>query len=212
MSINDQTSFSQVAKRVREFIRNRLQTLTEHLRAMRQVRLSQAQAGTIKRRQEEDGSKEPSRAAASDQGSAANDEVCPQPRVLVLQRDLLPNLPLVASIARAGFNVVGPFNRVSQALDWIESNRPDAAVLDITLWDGASFDLVADELQRRKVPFLFYTSWDDLEAIPLGLREMPFLEKPIHLVLVAKLLSKMITDGQILEVQREDDQNFTTDQ
>ena len=107
---------------------------------MRQVRSSQAQAGTIKRRQEEDGSKEPSRAAASDQGSAATDEAPTQPRVLVLQRDLLPNLPLVASIARVGLDVAGPFNRVSQARTWIETNRPAAAVLDIVLWDGSRLE------------------------------------------------------------------------
>jgi DNA-binding response OmpR family regulator len=117
----------------------------------------------------------------------------------------------VASIARAGFDIVGPFNRVSQALDWIENDHPDAAVLDIALWDGVSFDL-AGELQRRKVPFLFYTSWDSLEVIPLELRDMPFLEKPIHLVLVAKLLSKMITGGQVLEVHREGDPEFSEDQ
>jgi hypothetical protein len=210
LSINNQFHISQIAKRIRALICNRLQTLTEHRRAEQQVRSSQAQAGTIKRRQEEDGSKEPSRAAASDQGSAATDEASTQPRVLVLQRDLLPNLPLVASIARAGLNVVGPFNRVSQALDWIETNRPDAAVLDIALWDGASFDL-ADELHRGKVPFLFYTSWDDLAAIPLELREMPFLEKPIHFVLVAKLLSKMLTDGQVREIQRKGDLDFAED-
>jgi two-component SAPR family response regulator len=149
--------------------------------------------------------------AAGDHGPVATEGSGTQPRVLVLQRELLPNLPLVASIARAGFDIVGPFNRVSQALDWIENDHPDAAVLDIALWDGVSFDL-AGELQRRKVPFLFYTSWDSLEVIPLELRDMPFLEKPIHLVLVAKLLSKMITGGQVLEVHREGDPEFSEDQ
>jgi hypothetical protein len=79
------------------------------------------------------------KATSGDYGAAANHESWPQPRVLVLQRELLPNLSLMTSLARAGLEVVGPFNRVSQALAWIESNRPDAAVLDIALWDGASF-------------------------------------------------------------------------
>jgi hypothetical protein len=79
------------------------------------------------------------KASAGDCGTPANDEVCPRPRVLVLQRDLLPNLSLMTSLARAGLDVVGPFTRVAQARTWIESNRPDAAVLDIALWDGASF-------------------------------------------------------------------------
>jgi hypothetical protein len=139
LSINNQFHISQIAKRIRALICNRLQTLTEHRRAKRQARSSQAEAGTSRSHREEDGSGVPSRTASSDHGSAATDGSCTQPRVLVLQRALLPDLLLVASIARAGLAVVGPFNRVSQALAWIESNRPDAAVLDIALWDGASF-------------------------------------------------------------------------
>jgi DNA-binding NtrC family response regulator len=133
-------------------------------------------------------------------GAAANDVSRAQPRVLVLQTELLPNLPLVASIARAGFEVVGPLNRISQALIRLEDDPPDAVILDIALRDGISFNL-ARELLRRKIPFLFYTSWGDMELIPPELREMPLLEKPMHFVLVAKLLARMIKDGPPLGAQ-----------
>jgi hypothetical protein len=202
---DDQTANFENAERVREHIRQKFQALCEHQRAKQQS----AEAGITNAEGDDTGL--PSKVAVGDQGSATIDESSRQPRVLVLQRELLPNLPLLASIARAGFDVVGPFNQVSQARTWIESNRPAAAVLDIALWDDTSFDLAGD-LQRRTVPFLFYTSWDDLELIPLALREMPFLEKPIHFALVARLLSKMITGGQVTEIERNDDQNFTEDQ
>jgi hypothetical protein len=204
-----QTPDSESAQRIREHVRKRLQALSEHQHAKRQSRPHRAEAGITK--PDEDDSELPSKMAAGGYGPVATEGSGTQPRILVLQRELLPNLPVVASIARAGFDIVGPFNRVSQALDWIENDHPDAAVLDIALWDGVSFDL-AGELQRRKVPLLFYTSWDSLEVIPLELRDMPFLEKPIHLVLVAKLLSKMITGGQVLEVHREGDPEFSEDQ
>ena len=144
------------------------------------------------------------RATAGNYGAAANDTSRPRPRVLVLQRELLPNLSLMTSITRAGLDVVGPFTRVSQARTWIESHRPDAAVLDVALWDGLAFDL-AGALLRRGIPILFYTSWTDTSLIPVELRTMPFLEKPVHLVLVAKLLTRMIADGQVLEIQAEKD-------
>jgi hypothetical protein len=200
-----QTPRSESAQSVRDHVRHRFQALSEHLRAQRQT----AEAGIIRAEGDDPGSLQ--EAAAGDQGSATIEESSAQPRVLVLQRELLPDLPLVASLARAGLDVIGPFNRVSQARTWIESNRPAAAVLDIALWDGTSFDL-AGEFQRREVPFLFYTSWDDPEAIPLELREMPFLEKPIHFALVARLLSKMVAGGQVTEIERGDDQNFTEEQ
>jgi two-component SAPR family response regulator len=147
--------------------------------------------------------------AAKDHGAPANDGSGAQPRVVVLQRELLPNLSLMTSIARTGIDVIGLFNKVSQARNWMENDRPDAAVLDIALWDGISFDL-ASELLRRKIPFLFYTSWNDTELIPIELREMPFLEKPIHLVLVASLLSKMIKRGQVLEGQEAEDADWSS--
>jgi two-component SAPR family response regulator len=133
-------------------------------------------------------------------GATASDGILAQPRVLVLQTELLPNLPLVASIARAGFEVMGPFNRISQALTRLEDDPPDAVILDIALRDGISFNL-ARELLRRKIPFLFYTSWGDMELIPPELRDMPLLEKPMHFVLVAKLLARMIKDGSPLGAQ-----------
>jgi DNA-binding NtrC family response regulator len=150
------------------------------------------------------------KASAGDFGAPANDEVCPQPRVLVLQRDLLPNLALVTSLTRAGLEVVGPFTKVSQAHTWIASNRPDAAVLDVALWDGLAFDL-AGVLIRRGIPLLFYTSWTDTSLLPDELRAMPFLEKPVHLVLVTKVLTRMIADGQVFEVKEGTDWSSISD-
>ena len=149
------------------------------------------------------------KATAGDYGGAANDAAWPQPRILVLQRELLPNLSLVTSITRAGLEVVGPFTRIAQARTWIESNRPDAAVLDVALWDGLAFDL-AGVLIRRGIPILFYTSWTDTSLIPVELRTMPFLEKPVHLVLVARLLTRMIADGQIFEVPKQEDSDWSS--
>jgi hypothetical protein len=71
-----------------------------------------------------------------------------------------------------------------------------------------AFDL-ATELLRRNIPFLFYTSWGDMELIPDRLREMPLLEKPTHFVLVAKLLSRMIKRGQVLEGEAGEDSDWS---
>jgi DNA-binding NtrC family response regulator len=142
--------------------------------------------------------------SARDYGRAANDESASQPRILVLQRELVPNLSLISSIASAGFDPVGPFNKVSRAISWLERERPDAAILDTELRDGVCLDL-ANELLRRQIPFLFYTSQGDRDRIPTKLGNLPFLEKPTHFVLVTRLLSKLHRDGQVLEAESEDD-------
>ncbi|WP_156312714.1 hypothetical protein [Microvirga massiliensis] len=148
--------------------------------------------------------------SARDYGKPANDESTSQPRILVLQRELVPNLSLISSIAGAGFDPVGPFNKVSRAISWLGRELPDAAILDTELKDGACFDL-ANEFLRERIPFLFYTSRSDRDRIPTKMRNLPFLEKPTHFVLVTKLLSKLHRDGQVLEAESEDDVELLED-
>jgi hypothetical protein len=183
---HDQTPSSETAMRLHEYLRNRLQVLSNHLsteQAAFEKHVSWRHEATV------------SWHLTRDHAPSANDGSRVQPRVLVLQTELHPDLALIASIARVGVDIVGPLCELSQAWKWIEkTERFDAAILDITLQDGIAFDL-ASELLRRKIPFLFYTPVNQAELIPTELREMPFLEKPVHFVLVAKLLSKMITDG-----------------
>ena len=110
-----------------------------------------------------------------------------RPWVLLVQNDLWPDGVLPAMLETEGFRVAGPFSEACQASDWLSGHAPVAAVLDVALWDGASFDL-AHELGRREVPFFFFTSWTDVEQIPPELREVTFLEKPKHGARVAKLV------------------------
>lgn len=113
-----------------------------------------------------------------------------EPWVLLVQNDLWPDGMLSASLEEGGIRVAGPFNKVCEASEWLRSNTPLAAVLDVALWDGASFDL-AHELRRRNVPFLFFTCWTDTEQIPCELREMTFLKKPTQTALVTRLVSQL---------------------
>jgi DNA-binding NarL/FixJ family response regulator len=115
--------------------------------------------------------------------------------VLVLQNDLSPDLALAASLRRHGYSIAGPFHEIAPAAEWMRTNTPAAAILDVALWDDVSFDL-AHELRRRNVPFLFYSAWDDPDQIPIELRDIPFLEKPDHFVLVPRLISKFLNGGK----------------
>jgi hypothetical protein len=136
-------------------------------------------------------------ASPGSHGLPANDALPAQPRAMVVQTELIPNLPLVASIARVGFKISGPFNRAARAFKCVDE-QPDVAVLDVSLRDGMSFGL-ARALRRRKTPCLFCASPDRAELIPPEFRDLPLLEKPTHFVLVARLLSRMIREGQVLE-------------
>jgi hypothetical protein len=105
----------------------------------------------------------------------------PRPCVLILQSDPSPDLG--ALLAPQGYEIAGPFDSLSQASDWLDRDTPTAAILDVTLHDGGCSDL-AYELHQRDVPFLFYTSWDSTERIPVELRDEIFVERPYHLDLI----------------------------
>lgn len=124
-------------------------------------------------------------------GAVAEDGSRPRPRVLLLQNDALPNLPLIEAITEAGFSLVGPFGTITDAMGHIEKDRPDVVVLDITVSDGISFEFT-DELCSRNIPFLFYTSWRDNNAQAAGPGNVSLAEKPLELILVVRLLSNLI--------------------
>jgi hypothetical protein len=114
-----------------------------------------------------------------------------RPCMLILRSD--PSPDLAALVASQGYEVAGPFVSLSQASDWLDSDTPEAAILDLTLRDGGCSDL-AHQLRQRRVPLLFYTTWDDIERISVEFREYIFVERPDHLDLIPGLLARLVPE------------------
>ncbi len=70
-------------------------------------------------------------------------------------------------LREAGFQVLGPDASVADALDRIAMDRPDAAVLDVSL-RGERVTPVAEALRLLKVPFVLTSAYgaDDLAGEP----------------------------------------------
>src|SRR5262249_43137929 len=99
-----------------------------------------------------------------------------RPRVLVVEDDFLTALALEGMLIDAGCAVVGPVPRVSEALEVIEVERLDLALLDVNLAGERVFP-VADVLVERGVPFVFTTGYS-AEHLPPRHRNRPILAKP----------------------------------
>ncbi|MBO0734421.1 MAG: response regulator [Methylocapsa sp.] len=69
-------------------------------------------------------------------------------------------------------------SRVDLALARVKETRFDIAVLDVNL-DGEASYPVADELDRRNLPFLFATGYG-AQAIPESYRRHIVLQKPFR--------------------------------
>jgi len=76
--------------------------------------------------------------------------------LLIVEDDTVTAMTLEDELSVAGYRIVGSFVSCSAALTWLETAKPDAAVLDIRLSDGPCTEL-ALELNRRRVPFVVYT-------------------------------------------------------
>ena len=111
-------------------------------------------------------------------------------RILVLEDDYLVVEEMVQELAASGAEVVGPIANLSKAFDRLEK-VPDiqGAVLDINLQGEMVYPL-ADELIRRKIPFVFATAYDE-NAVPTAYRGHPRFTKPVDVREVAKALLDM---------------------
>ncbi|RXZ35600.1 hypothetical protein EO081_00740 [Sphingomonas desiccabilis] len=99
-------------------------------------------------------------------------------RILILEDDFYLADDEKALLEKAGATVVGPFGRSCREEDLFASGELDAAVVDINLGAGPSFDL-ARALADRRVPFVFVTGYDEA-VIPGDLSHAVRLEKPLR--------------------------------
>ena len=116
------------------------------------------------------------------------------PSCLVVEDEALIGMALEAYLEDAGFRVAGPFVRNTDALAWLEANKPDLALLDILLRDGPCTALV-HALRRRNIPFAIYSGLQPGNRPP-ELAEVPWLEKPVSRENLASALRQIMpVDG-----------------
>jgi DNA-binding response OmpR family regulator len=100
-----------------------------------------------------------------------------KPKVLVLEDQWLIAAQLEDMLTESGFDVVGPVSSIAEATRLAETETFDAAILDVSLHNGASLPF-AETLQVQAVPFLFMTGYGAPD-LPPTFRTGVILQKPI---------------------------------
>src|SRR4030095_1548511 len=112
----------------------------------------------------------------------------------MLQNILVADEPIIAMdiedvLEALDYRVAACAHSISQALDEIGRTPVNAAIVADRIGDEWSY-IVADELARRAIPFLF-TSFTGGETVPSRFRHRPVIDKPFELpslvVAVARL-------------------------
>lgn len=98
-------------------------------------------------------------------------------RILVVEDEYLIADDITQALLGAGAEVLGPVASAADAAELIAGGgRIDAAILDVTLRDGAVFP-AADTLAERNIPFAFATGYEEW-SLPERFQGRPVIEKP----------------------------------
>lgn len=99
-------------------------------------------------------------------------------RVLVLEDEAIIAMDVEGTLMDAGMVVAATLARCSDALEWLEDNKADIALLDMHLLDG-SCEPVARRLAEIAIPFVVFSGGDEnAENIDPAFAHGTFLSKP----------------------------------
>ncbi len=110
-------------------------------------------------------------------------------RILVVEDDWLISCDLDRLLTKHGAIVIGPVATVEEALDLMQQDEFQLAIINVKLGDQLAYPL-ADELRRRNISFAFASGYS-AQVLPAPFSDVPFLEKPCD-------ANVMITEAQRL--------------
>ena len=98
-------------------------------------------------------------------------------RILIVEDERLIALDIQDVVEGFGCTVMGPVATADAALELIQEDLPDAAILDVRL-NGGTSQPVAEALRNRGRPFVVVTAYQR-DHLTGALREAPLLTKPV---------------------------------
>jgi CheY-like chemotaxis protein len=110
-------------------------------------------------------------------------------RILIVEDEPLVAKLLEDFVVELGFDVVGPALRLEAAVELVDSETVDAAILDVNLGNCRSYPL-AERLMAANIPFAFATGYgahgfDTPEHVPL-------IRKPFERDSIGAVLSDLL--------------------
>ncbi len=98
-------------------------------------------------------------------------------RILIAEDDAILALDLMTVLQAAGAEVLGPARTLAETVALAASHALTCAVLDVNLRDETSLP-AAQLLQKRHTGIVFYTGYDDLDALRRDWPGAQVLSKP----------------------------------
>lgn len=96
--------------------------------------------------------------------------------VFLVEDQMLVAADVEVMLMESGVNLVTTAPSVEEGLRRLKNFTPDVAILDVNLGTGTSLP-IAEELERRGVPFIFATGYSDRSVVPASF-SAPVVRKP----------------------------------
>lgn len=103
-------------------------------------------------------------------------EILKDAKVLIVEDEPFIALDTALAVEQAGGIPIGPAGTVSEALEMIRRERPQAAILDVDLPDG-TIDAVLEALYPE-VPVIIYTGKGMPDHLSQVFSDVPVFRKP----------------------------------
>lgn len=99
-------------------------------------------------------------------------------RILLVEDEVLVAMMLRDALSDLGFEVIGPFGRVSDAMVVAINEQIDGGMVDVNL-GGELVYPIADVLLARGIPFVFVTGYG-VDGLDQRFRTVPVFKKPVQ--------------------------------
>lgn len=109
------------------------------------------------------------------------------PRVLIVEDDFIVGQDLREMVRSLGLETIGPISGVAPALAVVRDVQVDAALLDVRIDGGLSFE-VADALDTTDIPYAFVTGLHHFVDREERFATKRIVGKPMRLSDIAKAL------------------------
>jgi len=112
-------------------------------------------------------------------------------RVLVVEDEAIVALALTSALTNEGWETVGPATTIEDAYQLLgDAQPPDVAILDINL-DGVPIYPLAQILQARDIPFVFYSGYSN-PALDPRFQNVPLIGKPARVHTINSELRRLV--------------------
>lgn len=111
-------------------------------------------------------------------------------RVLVLEDSLIIAMEAEDILRAVGLETIDIANSLDQAMEAVNAESYDFALLDVNLGESMSFGF-ARHLNERGIPFGFVSGYSDTQDFPADLQQVPLLVKPFDEGAMRDFLAKL---------------------